>query len=406
MYCNNCGSEIADGAKFCSNCGTPVTMQTRPAPEPEVLQKTPAEEPDTVSDRPAERPSFAEFQWNVEDYPTRNSYEKTDDVDFNWNADPADIQDVVYRPAVTPSEPAAVQYTDGMESTAESAAGNNDLHNFVSDLSDRQADPESMSAADRIDKFYTFNRKNEEFQQLLNREYEKIKSGNAIEHEMSEASKNADEIFESRPVDSSMEAFLEREGIVKPYQPKAFESDVLQRIEAQEAEKEAKRLEEEARLKAIEEARLEAEAKKKAEEEAKKKAEEEAARLAEIARKKAEEEARAAEAARLKAAEEARKKAEEETRRRLEEEARLRAEAEAKVKAAEEARLRAEADLKAAQEAARIRAQQEARLAAEAEARYRAEKERQKLEAQEAQRRLEEKRKRIAEEANQAAAEE
>ena len=406
MYCNNCGSEIADGAKFCSNCGTPVTMQTRPEPEPEVLQKTPAEEPDTVSDRPAERPSFAEFQWNVEDYPTRNSYEKTDDVDFNWNADPADIQDVVYRPAVTPSEPAAVQYTDGMESTAESAAGNNDLHNSVSDQSDRQADPESMSAADRIDKFYTFNRKNEEFQQLLNREYEKIKSGNAIEHEMSEASKNADEIFESRPVDSSMEAFLEREGIVKPYQPKAFESDVLQRIEAQEAEKEAKRLEEEARLKAIEEARLEAEAKKKAEEEAKKKAEEEAARLAEIARKKAEEEARAAEAARLKAAEEARKKAEEETRRRLEEEARLRAEAEAKVKAAEEARLRAEADLKAAQEAARIRAQQEARLAAEAEARYRAEKERQKLEAQEAQRRLEEKRKRIAEEANQAAAEE
>ena len=242
MYCNNCGSEIADGAKFCSNCGTPVTMQTRPAPEPEVLQKTPAEEPDTVSDRPAERPSFAEFQWNVEDYPTRNSYEKTDDVDFNWNADPADIQDVVYRPAVTPSEPAAVQYTDGMESTAESAAGNNDLHNSVSDQSDRQADPESMSAADRIDKFYTFNRKNEEFQQLLNREYEKIKSGNAIEHEMSEASKNADEIFESRPVDSSMEAFLEREGIVKPYQPKAFESDVLQRIEAQEAEKEAKSL--------------------------------------------------------------------------------------------------------------------------------------------------------------------
>ena len=37
-----------------------------------------------------------------------------------------------------------------------------------------------MSAADRIDKFYTFNKKNEEFQQLLNREYEKVKSGNAI----------------------------------------------------------------------------------------------------------------------------------------------------------------------------------------------------------------------------------
>lgn len=407
MYCNNCGSEIADGAKFCSNCGAPVTVQAKPAPEPEVLHETPAAEPEAVSDRPAERPSFAEFQWNVEDYPSRNSYEKTDDIDFNWNADPADIQDVVTRREKAPAEPAAEQPSVDLRSTATagSVSDNADLHNSIFGQDDRQADPESMSAADRIDKFYTFNRKNEEFQQLLNREYEKIKSGNAIGQEMSEASRNADEIFESRPVDSSMEAFLEREGIVKPYQPKAFESDVLQRIEAQEAEKEAKRLEEEARLKAIEEARLEAEAKKKAEEEARRKAEEEARRLEEIARKKAEEEAKAAEAARQKAAEEARKKAEEEARRKLEEEARLRAEAEAKVKAAEEARLRAEADLRAAQEAAKIRAQQEARLAAEAEERYRAEKERQKLEAQEAQRRLEEKRKRIAEEANQAAAE-
>ena len=98
----------------------------------------------------------------------------------------------------------------------------------------------TMSAADRIDKFYTFNKKNEEFQQLLNREYEKVKSGNAIKNEMSEAEELAKQKFEARTEDPSMEAFLEREGIVKPYQPKAFESDVLQRIEAQEAEKEAR----------------------------------------------------------------------------------------------------------------------------------------------------------------------
>ena len=98
-----------------------------------------------------------------------------------------------------------------------------------------------LSAAERIDKFYTFKKKNEEFQQLLNREYEKIKAGNVIGQEISEAEEAAEKRFESRPVDTSMEAFLEREGIVKPYQPKAFESDVLQRMEAQEAEKEAKR---------------------------------------------------------------------------------------------------------------------------------------------------------------------
>lgn len=405
MYCNNCGSEIAEGGKFCSNCGAPVTAQTPPPiSESEVLQETPVAEKETaVPEEPAARPSFAEFQWNVEDYPSRNAYEKTEDVDFNWNANPADIQDSVYGRS---KSPAVSEKAAGEDSIDHEYSQSQDLHNAIFGDDDKKTEPEAMSAADRIDKFYTFNRKNEEFQQLLDREYEKIKTGNAIEHEMSEASKNADEMFESRPVDSSMEAFLEREGIVKPYQPKAFESDVLQRIEAQEAEKEAKRLEEEARLKAIEEARLEAEAKRKAEEEAKRKAEEEAARLAEIAKKKAEEEAKAAEEARLKAAEEARRKAEEEARLRAEEEARMKAEAEAKVKAAEEARLRAEADLRAAQEAARIRAQQEARLAAEAEEKFRAEQEKQRLEAQEAQRRLEEKRKRIAEEANQAAAEE
>ena len=144
-----------------------------------------------------------------------------------------------------------------------------------------------MSAADRIDKFYTFNRKNEEFQQLLNREYEKVKSGNVIQNELSQAEELAKQRFDSRTEDPSMEAFLEREGIVKPYQPKAFESDVLQRIEAQEAEKEARRREEEARLAAIEEARkeaaAEAEARRKAETEARIAAEAEEARKAEEA---------------------------------------------------------------------------------------------------------------------------
>ena len=98
-----------------------------------------------------------------------------------------------------------------------------------------------MSAAERIDKFYTFNKKNEEFQQLLNKEYNKVKGGNAIEQEISQAEERASQRFESsrRPENSTMEEFLESEGIVKPYQPKAFESDVLERIEAQEAEKTA-----------------------------------------------------------------------------------------------------------------------------------------------------------------------
>lgn len=414
MYCNNCGSEMPNGAKFCSNCGTPMAAPVEPAiePTPEPLQK---EIELTAVEEAPRKAIFDEFQWNVSEYPERNLVEKTEDIDFNWNANPADILEPV-RGGFAQETPVETVSGINVEAALGRDAVAEDVHNVL--FGQKTAEPEEMSAAERIDKFYTFNKKNEEFQQLLNREYEKIKAGNVIGQEISEAEKAAEERFESRPVDTSMEAFLEREGIVKPYQPKAFESDVLQRIEAQEAEKEAKRLEEEARLKAIEEARLEAEAQKKAEEEAKaaeearikaeaeakRRAEEEAARLAEIARKKAEEEAIAAEQARIKAEEEARLKAEEEARLAAEEEARQKAEAEAKFKAAEEARLKAEADLKAAQEAAKIRAQQEARMAAEAEARLKAEQERRAMEAAEAQRKLEEKRLRLAEEANQLAA--
>ena len=394
MYCRNCGREIADGSRFCSFCGSAV--EAAKEPEIKVSEVHTQQEPEqNVQETVVRKPLFEEFQWNVSEYPDRNAVEKTEDINFNWNADPASITD-------TPKKAPVVQEITGEDLEKE-------LFSTPAPAPAPEKDPMEMSAAERIDKFYTFSTKNEEFQKLLNNEYQRVRSGNAIEHEMSQADKLAAEKFEMRPEYSSldsMEAFLEKEGIVKPYQPKAFESDVLQRIEAQEAEKEAQRLEEEARLKAIEEARLAAEAEKRAEEEAKRKAAEEAQRLEEIARRKAEEEAKAAEEARIKAAEEARLKAEEEARLKAEEEARQREEAEARVRAAEEARLKAEADLKAAQEAAKIRAQQEARLAAEAEAQFKAEQERKKFEAEEAQRQLEEKRRILAEEADQAVAQE
>lgn len=449
MYCKNCGSEIADGAKFCSQCGTPVEAApqaartvsshsenfaaTTESPKQSAshgqsagsdvgnaARRAESAASQTADETKARRTSFDEFQWNVSDYPDRNSVEKTEDINFNWGEsleEPA--------PVAAETEPAAGVTAEAKNEDLhipakgqEEILKGEDLEKSIFGRSEDKTSPESMSAAERIDKFYTFNKKNEEFQQLLDREYNKVKSGNAIGNELSQAEALASEKFRSRPADSSMEAFLESEGIVKPYQPKAFESDVLQRIEAQEAEKEAKRLEEEARLSAIETARKEAEAKKlqeeqerlaeearqKAEEEARIKAEIEAARLEEIAKAKAAEEARLAEEARIRAEEEAKRRAEEEARRAAEEEARQRAEAEARVKAEEEARIKAEADLRAAQEAAKIRAQQEARLAAEAEARFQAEQERKRLADIEAQKKLEEERLKIAQQANQAVA--
>lgn len=422
MYCRKCGKIIADDAAFCGYCGTPIAVDTADFDVPEVTSEieepspawsTASDEiaaPESESEESVPKKLFEEFEWNVNDYPDTYSHEKTEDIDFDWNADPRDIRDQYAESGPAPAVSLAPAV--GVEEPV-IAAG---------------SEPEEMNPVDRINNFYTFNRKNEEFQQLLNREYQKVKAGSAIGEELTEADHLADERFDSREPDTSMDAFFEREGVVKPYEPKPFETDILDRIEAQEEAREIKRREEEARQAALEQARREAEEKMKAEEarlraeeearakaaeEARIKAEEEARlraeeeariraeeafreaerlkeearlRAEEVARFKAEEEARAkaAEEARLKAEEEARLRAEEEARLRAEEEARLKAEEEARAiaeaKAREEARLKEEADLRAAREAEKIKTQKDARMAIEVKERERAEQERRRIE--------------------------
>ena len=390
MICEKCGKEIADGSFFCMFCGSPVSapaepVEIEPKEEPVDLGLPTEEEPITPR-----KPFIEDFNFDVKDYPDAREVKKTDDIaDFDWEADPSKITDTFFGRSKKPAEPAPeIEIPTPKAEDFKMPAPSEPQTVSTLDLQKAifgESEPErELSASEKIDKFYTINQKNEEFQALLNKEYDKIKSGNAIGQEMSQADERAEYRFDTRKEDTSMEAFLEKEGIVKPYQPKAFESDVLARIEAQEAAREAERIEEEARAKALEEARLEAEAQRKAEEEA--------AHQAEIARIQAEE-ARKAEEARLKAEEEAKIRAEEE---------RLRAEAEARVRAAEEERLRAEADLRAAQEAAKIRAQQEARIAAEEEAKRQAEQERRRAEEQELQAKLEMEQNRLAREADSA----
>lgn len=404
MYCKNCGSGIEEGAKFCSQCGTLVESMPQPdaAPaafdEPAPVQNIPVREQSTADEmyESPRRAVFEDVPWDVGDYPSRDRVEKTEEINFNWHARPSEVEDVVRTAPKSEAVDMGISFAPKNDSREDVLQGKDLERSIFGEPSNNSTD--GMSAAERIDKFYTFNKKNEEFQQLLDREYRKVKQGNALQQEMSAAEEKADERFQSRFENSTMEDFLDSEGINKPYQPKAFESDVLKRIEEQEEQRRLQRLEEEARLAAIEEARLEAEAKRKEEEEA--------ARLAEIARKKAEEEAMAAERARIQAREEARKKAEEEARLRAEEQARIQAEADARARAEEEARIKAEADLKAQREAAKIKAQQEARLAAEAEARFKAEQQKRQFAEEEARQRLEAEQKRITDEANQAVAQE
>lgn len=405
MFCNKCGKQIAEGSMFCNFCGAPVEVPVEPA-APEVLAEEPAA-------KNSEKPVFEEFNWNVNDYPSKDKIRKTEDIDFDWNADPKDVKDRFTR-GLSMEERAEVaagaelSVEDLMPSKAQSSASAQSL--WTEDTSESAKE----SPASEIEKFYTFNSKNEEFQKLLDREYDKIRTGNPIRQEQSVADKTAAQKFEERPKDNSMEAFLEREGAVRSYEPKAFESDVLQRIEAQERAKEQARLEEEAREKALEEARLKAEEEMRIAEEARLKAEE-AAREAAIAeaRARAEEEARERAVAEAKAkaeelarkAEEEAKRAEEEMRLRALEEERIRAEEEERKRAEEEEkRLKAEAEYRAQQEAQKIKEQREARMAALEAERRSQEAERRSNEEASIRERLAAEQENLARQANSAAA--
>ena len=448
MYCKHCGSQIADDAIFCSHCGTRLVEETVAAPaaaEPAapaaaaipaavvseiseiVKPAAPAAKPEPEAPR---KPCLEEMSWDVSEYPDSNVVEKTEDINFDWNADPKDIPDqpkAVYEPVPEPAaEPVPVPEPAAEPIQVPHLKTSNEPEPIrVAEIFDRVVPPEVAAEpvitpekeaqveaqVGKIAEFNTFNRKNQEFQQLLDREYEKVRGAGTIATEQEKADAAAARKFESRQDEMNMDEFLQQEGVAQRYEPKQFESDVLARIEAQEKQRAQQRAEEAARLKALEEARAEAAARKKAEQDrinaqieadaaaaeeirlgeeaelrrmeelaAKKKAAEEAQRLEMLARKKAEEEARALEEQQRREAEEARRRAEAEARAKAEAEAAARAEAERRRREEEAARLKAEAELKAAQEAARIRAQQEAAKAAREEAALKAAQEQRRRE--------------------------
>ena len=421
MLCKHCGSEMPDEAIFCSHCGTRLIEAEPEIPEA-AAPETPAEEPvqepaqpkaapqapAAPAQEPPRKPFLEEMQWDVSEYPDSNVVEKTEDINFDWNTDPDKVPDAIPRRAevIRPPQPPKTE-TKSPEGIR------------VAEIFDRVVPTEEVkearetvqegedSALGELGRFHTFNRKNAEFQELLDREYAKIKDAGTIGKEQSRADKIAEEKFDSRHEEMTMDEFLDKEGAVKLYEPKPLQSDVLARIEAQEKQRARQKAEEEARAKALEEARAEAEARKKAEidrlnseeeasaaaaeeirlaeeeeirqrteEEARRRAAAEAAHLEAIAARKAEQEQAARRLEEQRLAEEARRKAEEEARAKAEAEAKAKAEAEAARAAEEEARQKAEAELNAAREAARIRAQQEASLAAREEARFREEQER------------------------------
>lgn len=208
MYCKKCGKRLADGDKFCGNCGTKIDVS-------EINIGFAEEEP-----KPKKNFDFGAFNWDLDGYPDEDKA-KTEDVDFNWNTvleekKRKDIEEKSFTETIMTenelfdriqSEDNAkdaseisfnwelgsttrVEKADRFESIipkveekaeldipVEVSEDNEEVKDLV-DIDEALATGIAAASSPRksIDKFYTFNQKNEEFQALLDQEYERLRN--------------------------------------------------------------------------------------------------------------------------------------------------------------------------------------------------------------------------------------
>ena len=155
MYCRNCGKELLENDNFCPVCGTKVEKKTQEPESKEIVF-----DPNTV---PETKENF-DFKWNLEDF-NRQQRKTEDAASFDWG----DLLGVKKERTV-----------NDRISEASRLPGKNyePISDFVFDPSGA-AQPAERKAADKFgsreDDFYTFSKKNAEFQELLNKEHERVK---------------------------------------------------------------------------------------------------------------------------------------------------------------------------------------------------------------------------------------
>jgi len=235
MFCTNCGKELHVGDKFCSECGTKVreekvsTQEHKYIPSfKEEAERKSAEISQAIAEEQrlnkSESSASVSFDWNLDGFPSTQP-RKTEEIDFNWSsvvekksrvretevvspfapmkkpAAEAPKEDVIDFAAAErkqaeeeakkiEAEKAEVERLEAERVEAEiKAAPLDEIEEDVMSIEElekelfkteevqekcvRQDDYKKNTA--QLEKFYTYNQKNEEFQQLLDQEYERLK---------------------------------------------------------------------------------------------------------------------------------------------------------------------------------------------------------------------------------------
>lgn len=177
MYCNKCGRAVRNGDLFCSHCGNKLDLARFDDAGEEVIYNLPHKgpgltTPQDIMEKQPHMPAAGEYVFREETEEQR-PVRKMDNSEFVW-----DVSDFKKEPKKTEDFIVDWRKLEIYKAEEENGKKSEEADRPVS-IEDIQADMDSENedaARDtaRIEKFYTFNRKNEEFQKLLDREYDRI----------------------------------------------------------------------------------------------------------------------------------------------------------------------------------------------------------------------------------------
>lgn len=207
MFCKECGKSINDDSKFCSYCGSKVEpidkMQSfenfsNEANNPhEVQQKTAGRTDSQTPEKSIKDINLkrtANFNWDLDGFPS-DDQRKEKKVSIDWNdvlmSGNQDNDSTKIRRDTKGRKTDSFFFASQIHDGDKSVQNNDDvdLQSFLFEDKTNNQDFSGKSDADfvengdsvAVNKFYTFNKKNEEFQRLLDKEYEKLKNDDGFQ---------------------------------------------------------------------------------------------------------------------------------------------------------------------------------------------------------------------------------
>lgn len=157
MFCRKCGKQLRDDDNFCPKCGTPVERDEEDVVDNGVVEFDPEKAP--------EETESLDLKWDVEDF---HREEKTEDVEIEWG----DLLGT--KKAEEDAKKALMDKVDEAAKPVET--GDAPIGTSVFETPEA-AEIEKKVAEDKKpeeDQFDTFNAKNKEFQELLEKEKARV----------------------------------------------------------------------------------------------------------------------------------------------------------------------------------------------------------------------------------------